>query len=354
MKNLIKFLLSALLTASFTMSFGQMKNIGTFMAGGTNDAELLLREYITPWANALGTGLSGGWYNTAKTHKLGGFDITFTANMGFVPEADKTFDLRELQLEGQHSGNIAQTAAGKDESGPRISYFNDRVAYNTPKGIGLGFIPSPMVQLGIGFIKGTDITGRFMPAVELGNAGSFGLWGVGLKHDILQWLPLAEKVPVLHVSIHGGYTKLNYKKSLSFEPDQIGVPEENVTLAPDCDFNDQELDLTVKSLTVNLLVSADLPVISFYGGVGIANTKTEMALNGYYPVPEINQGEVVVNIEQRDADPVKIDIENNEGSPTKPRLNIGMRLKLGVFTIHGDYTKANYSNVTVGLGFSFR
>ncbi|MFW5821360.1 MAG: DUF6588 family protein [Bacteroidota bacterium] len=36
------------------------------------------------------------------------------------------------------------------------------------------------------------------------------------------------------------------------------------------------------------------------------------------------------------------------------RLNIGMRIKLGVLTIHGDYTKANYSMVTAGIGISFR
>jgi len=32
-------------------------------------------------------------------------------------------------------------------------------------------------------------------------------------------------------------------------------------------------------------------------------------------------------------DPISVKIENNEGSPTKPRLNIGFRLKLGVITI---------------------
>ena len=36
------------------------------------------------------------------------------------------------------------------------------------------------------------------------------------------------------------------------------------------------------------------------------------------------------------------------------RLNAGMKLTLGVLTIHADYTKANYSVITAGLGISFR
>ena len=50
---------------------------------------------------------------------------------------------------------------------------------------------------------------------------------------------------------------------------------------------------------------------------------------------------------------VKI-LKLNECRAIKPRFNIGLRLKLGPITIHGDYTKANYSNVTAGLGISFR
>lgn len=334
-------------------TFSQMKEIGKFTAGGVNDAEELLKAYITPWANALGTSLCGGWYNTAKVHKLGGFDITFTANMAFVPDAEKTFNLEDLDLSVNASGK-AQTAAGKDISGPAITYPNlGGLNYRTPQGVGLGFIPTPMVQLGLGLIKGTEITGRFMPNVELGKKiGSFGLWGIGIKHDILQWLPVAEKLPVLNVSIQGGYTNMIYRKTLSFLPEQIGIDDANVDES--LDFDNQELNLIVESLTANLLVSANLPVVCFYGGVGIANTKTEFSLKGLYPIPELINQELVVTQNSAKEDPVTMEIKNKEGSATKPRLNIGMRLKLGVLTLHGDYTKAYYSNVTVGLGFTFR
>jgi len=53
-------------------------------------------------------------------------------------------------------------------------------------------------------------------------------------------------------------------------------------------------------------------------------------------------------------DPVKIKIENYAGSPTKPRLNGGIRFKFAVVTFHVDYTYAYYSNLTMGLGINFR
>jgi len=108
---------------SYGRASGQMGDIGKFTAGGVDDAEKLMKAYLTPWANALGTSLSGGWYNTAKVHKPLGFDLTFTLNMGFVPSSDKTFNLTELGLStSDFSANTAPTAAGKKETGPEIRY----------------------------------------------------------------------------------------------------------------------------------------------------------------------------------------------------------------------------------------
>ncbi|MFO7656072.1 MAG: DUF6588 family protein [Bacteroidales bacterium] len=353
-----KIIIVIMITAfCFINSSGQFKEIGKFTAGGINDAEKLTVAYLTPWANALGTSLSGGWYNTAKVHKLGGFDLTFTFNMGFVPERDKTFDLSKLGL-SEYAGfsqNSAPTAAGRMEAGPSITYTapapanTELFSYNTPKGTGLSFIPTPMVQLGLGLVKGTEVIGRYLPEVKIGKAGAVSLWGIGLKHDVLQWLPLAKRVPALNVSILGGYTKLNANAGISVTPATLNLSDATTETV---DFTSQAMDMTVTSFTGNLLVSVNLPVISFYGGAGFANTNTSIGLKGYYPIPDATG--TVTNASVGEPDPISMDIINNDGSPTKPRFNIGLRLKLGIITIHGDYTKANYSNVTAGLGISFR
>ena len=47
-------------------------------------------------------------------------------------------------------------------------------------------------------------------------------------------------------------------------------------------------------------------------------------------------------------------VKNADGSTTKPRLNAGIRFKFAVVTLHFDYTYANYSVATAGLGISLR
>jgi hypothetical protein len=359
-KNFVLIILFFCFSISLT---AQIKTLGEFFAGGVSDAGKLFEAYITPWANSIGTSLSGGWYNTAKPHKLGGFDITFTTNISFVPEDAKSFDLADLGLsDNVHlpSGNtLAPSVAGETTSGPELTYLiqgYEVASLRTPQGTGVGLMATPMVQLGLGLIKGTELNFRFFPNVEIGQYGKLGLWGIGGKHSITQWIPALDKIPVLNLSLMGGYTKFSSSFNLSVAPEDIDSRPAFDRTTEAISFDDQSLDLTVKSFTLNILVSANLPVVCFYGGLGIANTKTELALTGYYPVPtiELPSTSPVVTDESATRDPVSLEIENNEGKPTKPRINVGMRLKLGPVTIHGDYTYAYYSNVTAGLGISFR
>jgi hypothetical protein len=357
-KLLCKNLILIFLFISWSLSSSsQIKTLGEFFAGGVSDAEKLFEAYITPWANAIGTSLSGGWYNTAKPHKPGGFDLTITTNMAFVPDDAKTFDLAELGLSNnarfQTANSIAPTVAGETESGPEIDYYLENIpvsSISTPQGTGVGLWLSPMAQIGIGLFKGTEINFRLMPRVEIGKYGKLGLWGIGGKHSIKQWIPAIKKLPVLQLSVMGGYTKFTSSFNISVTPENLDVADQTSTVS----FANQSMDLTIKSFTANILVSANLPVVCFYGGLGIVNTKTNLLLSGYYPIPTIYQSQPAVRDESAAEDPIDLEIENNDGKPTKPRLNIGMRIKLGVLTIHGDYTYAHYSNVTAGVGLSVR
>jgi hypothetical protein len=101
--------------------------------------------------------------------------------------------------------------------------------------------------------------------------------------------------------------------------------------------------------------------VAFYGGVGIATSKVNMKLGGYYPIPTVNLDDPLnpyteVNDESAamGLDPIDIEIENKDGSIMSPRLNAGIRFKFAVITLHFDYTWANYSVATAGLGVSFR
>ena len=343
----------------------QIDKIGNILTGGVNDAQLILTEYLRPLANSLGANLNGGWYNTAKVHGTLGFHLTFTVSAAFVPDAAKMFDLTELAL-GDNvtpSSPMSPTFAGEKGSGPTLTYQQTVpglpnpvtfLQYDLPGGTGLGFLPSPMINAGVGLPKGFEIMGRYMPRMHYGGLSS-GLWGIGFKHDIGQWIPFVKRIPILDFTIMYGYTNLNANAELSpITPDDLipAVTDHTSGIS----WDDQNLDLTTQGHTANFLVGATLPVVAFYGGVGISITQTNLKANGYYPIPTVNNTTYQVEVTNESAlkDPIDIEIKNSDGSTAKPRFNVGMRFKFTVITIHFDYTYANYSVATAGLGISLR
>ena len=354
-KNSIIFSFCLLFITSFSLK-SQVTDLGNFMGGGVNDANELFKSYLSPYVNGFGASLTGGWYNTAKPHKLGGFDITVTFNTAIVPDDSRYFNVNDLDLQtfalATGADPSTPTIAGPGENGAQLVYNFPDVpefdAFRLPEGINNKYVPSPMLQAGVGLIKGTEIMGRWMPTLNFGD-NSLGMWGVGLKHSIKQWIPVLQRLPVLHLSVMGGYTKLNNSTAISVEPSDIGAPAG--LYPPSWTFDNQSMEVDVNSFTANLLVSANLPVVCFYGGVGIANTKTNLKLLGYYPIVTADGANVTVD---RELDPLDIEIKNQDGGLTKPRLNAGVRFKFAVVTLHFDYTYANYSVATAGLGISFR
>jgi len=155
-----------------------------------------------------------------------------------------------------------------------------------------------------------------------------------------------------------GYTKVNADAKLkSITPDNL---ESDFTIddqsSIDWDNNEQKLDLGIQGHTANLIIGANFPVVALYGGVGVSITQTNLALLGYYPIPTLDliNSNLVITDESAEKDPINIEIKNSDGGKTKPRLNAGIRFKFSVVTIHADYTWANYSVLTAGLGISFK
>jgi hypothetical protein len=360
-KKLIISLLCLLTVQLFFRSttYGQIKQIGDFLSTGTDDASTILQEYLKPYANSFGADLSSGWYNTAKVHKLGGFDITFSINASIVPAADKSFDITKIGLKGTYNvtgSGITPTVAGKNDPGPQVELRDQTNAYTLtkftmPKGTGVGILPAPMLQLGIGLVKETEVVIRWVPTMNFGSS-SLGLWGIGLKHSIKQWIPGIKMAPFFNLSFFGGYTSFKSNVDLSLTPAFYNglspAPQDNTVKSKNGD--NQNLEMKVKSFTMNIVASFDLPVVTLYGGVGFCSTTTSLALNGYYPVPALSGTNVVISDSKTDP---FMNIKFS-GNGTKPRLNAGIKFKMAIITLHFDYTLAKYSVATAGLGISFR
>jgi hypothetical protein len=336
-------------------SFSQFKDID-FLRTAPVDGVKYLEAYITPWANAFGAGLNGGWYNTAKPHKFGGFDITINASAGIVPTSAQTFDASKIGLSASVTGaGVSSTVAGLDKAGPLMSYKSNGVtlaSFNAPKGANWRYIPVPTAQVGIGLPLGTELKVRFIPKIKIKD-GDVSLWGVGLLHSLTQYLPGDKALP-FDVSLFAGYTKLMADVPLALDPDQ-SVVQAYTTVNPTTAFQNQNMKVNVEALNVSAIASLNLPIITFYGGIGYTKTRTGMELSGNFPLP-VFVATPVPHAEYNDSgikkgsDFPKMDIKNFSGM----RANIGFRIKLAFVTIHADYTRAQYNVLTTGLGFSFR
>ncbi len=344
------FFVACLIAMSGNVLNAQIDELGVLVAGGKEDGTKLFEAYLKPWTIGFGHDLNAGWYHTAKPHKLWGFDINISASAAFVPAADKKFNAQLLDLNGTltagSNGMMSSTVAGKDVEGPTLSYSagGQTASYSLPKGTNISVVPSPMFQAGIGLIKNTELAVRFIPTVPLGSAGKLGMWGIAVKHDVMQWLPIVDRVPFLHISVMGGYTKLNSKIDMEVTPEDLDLL---VTYDP-ATYENQSLELGIQSFTFNALASIDIPVLTVFVGAGISNTKTNLDLLGNYPTPTL------ANAGAFTKDPLSISIKGKDGKTTKPRLSGGLKIKMGPVHLFGEYTYANYSLVTAGLAVSIR
>jgi len=313
--------------------------------GTPEDASRYANSYFAPIFKGLGYGFNNGWYNTAKTHKPLGVDFTISANLAYVPGGDEYFTFRNEDYEIMRVENGVEASTptffGLEENGPTINIPFDTMgqtlilaSFNGPQGAGLkdriGFnaVPSPILQLGIGAYKNTDIKIRYVPNIS-SNEFDYSVWGVGVMHDIAQWIPGLKKVPI-DISIFGAYSSLS--TNIQFDMDE-NFPGEN-----------QEISSKIKGYTIEAIVSKKISVITFFGAVGYNKATTSFNLLGTYDVTYNYIPEPITF-----SDPIKL--KTDESSM---RFTGGLRLHLAVVTLHGMYTFNGYNLLNVGLGFTFR
>ncbi len=355
------------LTVSILLIFGTSVGVKAqsevidFIKGGIADGEALIQGYLEPLGNAMGANLNGGWYNTAKVHNTLGFDITLTLTAAFPPESAKTFDLAALgliRLELKDPTNsIAPTFAGSLSKGPWLLLRDPEsgivlVEFEAIGGLNVPLYPLPMVKGAVGLPKGFEIMGRFIPKFTFEDI-SLGMWGAGVKYDFLQHIPVVNNVPFLNASVMGAYTSISSSAGVDFQKSIYGQEIEGIPIVGGLDhYDNQKLQLKMQGFTAMLLVSYDLPVITFYGGLGFSRAMTNVDLFGDYPLLSglgNESDEQIIRIEEI-IDPISLEFKNHSGFQS----TIGLRLKLAVVTLHVDYTLANYNMVSAGLGFSFR
>jgi hypothetical protein len=313
MKKLLFTLLSGLIGIS---SYSQ-----SILSNDIAQGENLIEAYFTPMAESFGAGLNNGWYNTAKPHSLGGFDLTFTLNTVIIPNSAETFNIVDAFGNVFKSDeNEASTIFGSDNE-TDMTYTNSvtdsSFNFQMPGGLKTPAVPLPMIQAGIGLIKNTAIDIRYMPMLNVGDNINVNLFGVGIKHDLLQWIPgIGDAIP-MSLSLQAGYTSLNTELKIL----------------------EQEVSLKTKATTINLVASKKLLMITGYVGLGYNSATTTFAADADFDLDGLQFDEKV-----------EVAFESNNNL----RTNIGLRLNMAVVTIQADYTFAEYPTATLGLGVSLR
>lgn len=280
--------------------------------------EKFLSAYFNPMAASFGSSLNNGWYNTAKPHSLGGFDLTITLNTVIIPSAGKTFNIQEAG--GTTFTSVSTDAATVFGTNQSTSMTYNGIGFDMPGGaLEASFIPIPMIQAGIGLIKKTGLDFRFLPSYTIKDAATVSLFGVGIKHDLLQWIPgVGDAIPI-SFSFQAGYTSL---KSI------VTVPNTN----------NQEISLNTQATTMNLIASKKILMFTGHIGLGYNFSNTSLSTDTDFNLSGIKFD-----------DPIGIVIKNNN-----IRANIGLRYNITLVTIQADYTFSEYPTATLGLGVSFR
>lgn len=333
----------------------QFGDAGEILRSGVNDAQQIFGEYMRPAAEGFATGLNTGWFNTAGTHSLLGFDLTFRANVSAMPSNLRTFDFASLQLENTRpigGATSASTIIGPKNSTTMGIYGTNPITggeeelarFDIPEGINFSYVPTAMAQLSVGIIKNTDISLRFMPTVTYSSLGlTANMYGFGVKHDIKQWIPVIQYVPI-DISVAAGFTNFSANSEVDVRPG-TGVA---INTFPNSHWDDQEINLRATGSNINILVGKSIPIVSVYAGLGYETSKTTIKVEGNYPVESIN------SMGMREIESISNPLDLSFDGSNSFRGLAGVRFKFFLLTVSADVVVADVTVGSVGVGISFR
>lgn len=371
-KNLLGLLSLGATMFAWQSSVAQSNNdLSKLFRVGFSDLETVATGYVKPVGVGFAAGMGGNWYNTANTHDVLGFEINLNAGALFVPDKDKTFSLLGLKkLQTVDPTKTTAPSFSGSGSGTDVAiYQNDTTIagkfipktaiakFTTPDGVA-GIIPALCVQGTIGLPKGTDLTIRFLPKAEIGGVNG-SLWGVGVKHNIKQWIPGLDEVP-FSLSVMLGYTKFNldysfeskdrvYPWTLVNDTSKIGL-----SYPSGSDYAGQGFKINTSSLMANVIVSKTLLFFTPFLGLGFNQNNFKFNFKGDFPVltDAVISGSTTKPLTYKVEnlkDPIQLDYKT-----FMPNATLGFKLKFGIVGLHAQYTFQEYPYASGGLNFGFR
>jgi hypothetical protein len=320
----------------------QTTDFDSFLRAGTEDANTLIGYYLEPIVVGFSYGMANSWYNSAETHDGFGIDFMISANLTSVPNSKEYFVFDPSEFSNVEStgttNQIPTIMSPNEENGAELSFaYTDETTGQTVRGtyspIGLGMeeqvgfnvVPSPMLQLGIGTFKKTNLIIRYTPSITY-NEFKTSMFGLGIKHDIMQWFPGLKRVPI-DVAVLAGFSGINNRLDLSqFELEGSG----------------QVGEFSVNNWTVQGIVSKKISVLTIYIAGGYSDVSSSLAMKGQYIIEDMVDSSNNFTVE----DPVDLSYQESSW-----RFTGGAKLNFGPVFIHADYSWQAYPVASGGLGF---
>lgn len=313
-------------------------DLGKYLRAGAADAEKLLNPYMEPLGRGMSAAMTNGWYHTARTHKPFRFDVVLMASCVYMPDDLLSFAPSDLGLENTTltepaDGQVPTIIGSEDISSTYTwEYEGSQGTFAGPPGLdaedkfNMQAVPVPLLQLGIGTIKNTDIKIRLSPKFRYENV-RYQAYGVAVMHSLSQYFTTGF-LTKYDWSFLAGYTTADMVYDLkNSELENVETP-------------DGEGILRSSGWTVQTLISRYIHGITVYAGAGYYKASTDMDLNGSYTLFDDNGEEL-----EQLRDPVSLGYGQNG-----PRFTAGIQLEFAVITLHADYTFQKYNSLTIGLG----
>jgi len=233
------FLLAVVFGCTMTKTRAQDAALGV-LSGGREDANRLVGAYVGPLGRGFSQALGQNWFNTANSLKLLRFNVQAGATMLTLPETDRTFDANALGLQnirplGGQADRVPTIAGDRNAASPSWVVFGTLADSTAPgglrsvaldtlpdllKGLGMRNVFAPYIQANIGLIKNTELNIRYAPVLDLSTVGGnlvpdnllrgeIRFWGAGIKHELLQWIPVLKRFP-LSMSVYANHSRMSY------------------------------------------------------------------------------------------------------------------------------------------------
>lgn len=343
-----------ILVLLFSNNLQAQLNFEQLIRSGPADAEKLVDAYAQPLLYGFGLGMNSGWTNTAQTLGPLHFDLRIIGTGSIVPTAKQTFDVTKIGLSSNlrpsdPSKTTSPTFTGDTKNnGPWVDLFdgnnNKLISFELPNAVIGNVIPTPQVQLTIGFFANTEIMVRAAPKIKLGERfGSLSLIGFGIKHNIIRdfFSEEGNKIP-FDLSLLAGYNTLKYSRALNLQPLDGMIPENEQQIA---DFSTQEIYAQFDNYLFQATISKEISFFTPFISLGYSISGAKIGLKGSYPIVNSIRDNQLAYITYTDPFQLKKDYLKTF------RGDVGFQIKLPVIRIYGSYGfSGGFGMLSGGIG----